>query len=282
MTAPKSEVTICAVVLTLNEEKLLGRCLDSLGWADDLVVIDSGSTDQTAQVARECGARVLTHKQLPPFLIAEQRNWALDHSQTDCDWVIFFDADETVGDELTAELHRILASPQTHDAYDLTPRYWYLGAWMRRCMNYPNWHPRLVRRNAGVRFAGGVWEHFEVGHAVGRVETPYEHFGNSKGLSEWVERHDRYSDWEAKSVFEYLRTGDQAAFGTTRRLRLRRMAGRLWPLRPPMRFLVMYILRRGFLDGWPALLFAVRYSFYEYMTVEKIIEMRRESRGEPL
>lgn len=282
MTGQRKAVTICAVILTLNEEKVLRGCLQSLSWADDLVVVDSGSTDKTAQVAIKCGARVLTNKQTPPFLISAQRNWALDHSKTDCDWVFFLDADETVSDELASELQRVLAGSRECDAYELTPRYWYLGAWMRRCMNYPNWHPRLVRKASSVRFAGGVWEHFEAGHVVGRIDAPYEHFGNSKGITEWLNRHDRYSDWEAKSVFEYLRTGDKEAFATTRRLRLRSMAGRLWPIRPVVRFLVMYVLRRGFLDGWPALLFSIRYSFYEYMTVEKIVELRRQARGDPL
>lgn len=273
--------SICVVVLTLNESAVLPRCLPSLQWADDLVVVDSGSTDGSRDVAAAHGARVLLHEQDGPFLISEQRNWALDNAETDCDWVVFFDADEAVGPELARFLRHTLSFEQEFDAFEMTPRYWFLGAWMRRSLGYPNWHPRVVRART-VRFAGGVWEHFADRARVGRIDLPYEHYGNAKGFSDWLQRHDRYSTWDARSVSEYLISGDPGAFGTNRKLRLRRIASRLWWFRPPTRFVTMYLLRRGFLDGWPALLFCMRYAIYEYMTVEKTLELRRNARKLPL
>src|SRR5664280_591234 len=197
MTPELASATVCAIVLTLNEEAVLPKCLRSLDWVDDLVVLDSGSTDATERISSEHGARFLVRIPDGPFLISEQRNWALANSGTHASWLLFLDADEVVGPELVCELRRALSSPSTHDAYELTPRYWYLGAWMRRCMNYPNWHPRLVRTRGVARFSGGVWEHFAEGASVGRIETPYEHFGNAKGIGDWLKRHDRYSTWDA-------------------------------------------------------------------------------------
>jgi hypothetical protein len=152
---------------------------------------------------------------------------------------------------------------------------------MRRTMACPNWHPRVARVGA-VSFAGGVWEHFSSGTATGRVSIPYVHYGNVEGFTEWLARHDRYSTWDAQTIIRFLDTHDSFAFGTTRKLRLRRIAGRLWLLHPPARFLLMYVLRGGFLDGWPALLFCLRYAIYEYMTLERVVELRRRARGQPL
>jgi glycosyltransferase involved in cell wall biosynthesis len=268
-------------VLTLNEAAVLVRCLQSLAWADELVVVDSGSTDATRDSAAAHGARFYTNVQSGPFLIAEQRNWALEHAEITCTGVLFLDADEVVGQELAMKLPNVLSKETTYAAYELTPRYWYMGKWMRRTIGYPNWHSRVACVGS-VRFAGGVWEHFASGIAVGRIDTPYEHFGNAKGFTDWLTRHDRYSTWDAKAIVAFLDTHDSAAFGTSRKLWLRRLAGRFWVVRPPARFLLMYVLRAGFLGGWSALLFCTRYAIYEYMTLEKIVELRRRATGLPL
>jgi hypothetical protein len=117
---------------------------------------------------------------------------------------------------------------------------------------------------------------------VGRLTEPYLHYGNSKGFSDWLQRHDRYSTWDAASAVGYLEGGNRYAFGTDRRVLLRRLAARLWAIRPLLRFVVMYVLRGGFLDGPAALVFCVRYAVFEYMTLEKIMEIRRKGTGLPL
>jgi glycosyltransferase involved in cell wall biosynthesis len=281
MTGTQHAATISVVVLTLNEASIIGGCLKSVRWADDVIVVDSGSCDDTLSVAASLGVRTYLNVPAGPFSIADQRNWALEHCHISTTWVLFLDADERVTEELQNELRAVLSQDEAYDAYEMTPRYWYLGAWMRRTMHYPNWHPRLVRFGA-ARFAGGVWEHFEAGPRIGRIGTPYEHYGNSKGLSEWLARHDRYSDWDAKTIIEYLDHRDSSSFGTARKLAQRRMAARLWPVRPAARFILMYFVRAGFLDGWQALLFCARYSIYEYMILEKIVEQRRKRMGLPL
>lgn len=273
---------VAAVVLTKNEADNLPRCLASLAWCAEVVVLDSGSTDATQAVAERFGARVVVHVQPPPFRIAEQRNFALTQCGITAPWVLFLDADEVVPPALAAEVAAVCAEDgRGHDAYELTPRYLFWGTWLKRTQGYPNWHPRLARSGA-AQFTGGVWEHFREGLRVGRIDTPYDHFANSKGLSDWLARHDRYSSWDAVKIVDFLDSGKDDALGTTRKLGLRRLAARLWWLRPPARFVHTYVLRLGFLEGRAAFVFCLLYAVYEFLTAVKVIEERRRRRGLPL
>jgi glycosyltransferase involved in cell wall biosynthesis len=269
-----------AVVLTRNEAENLPRCLASVAWCDEVLVLDSGSSDETVAVARALGARVLVRVPPPPFKIADQRNWALDQGEIRTKWVLFLDADEVVPTPLADRLKRIDARDDV-DGYELTPRYLFWGRWLRRTQGYPNWHARVVRCGA-VRFEGGVWEHFTPGARIERLPESYDHYANSKGFSDWLARHDRYSSWDAEKVTSYLANGDRGALGTERKARLRMLAARCWPMRPWARFVHMYFVRLGFLEGFPAFVFCMLYFFYEWMTVIKIIELRRRVRKEPL
>lgn len=271
-----------AVVLTKNEVSNLARCFESLRWCAEIVVIDSGSTDGTQAEAERLRARVMVNIQPPPFKISEQRNWALDQGGIRTRWVVFLDADETISAELAGRLSEVAANlANSYDAYELTPRYLFWGKWLKRTQGYPNWHPRVVRLGR-ARFEGGVWEHFSGGAKVGRLPEAYDHFANSKGLSDWLARHDRYSNWDAEKIVAYLSSGDDASLGTTRKVRLRRWAARCWPLRPWARFAQTYIFRLGFLEGRAAFAFCLLYFFYEWMTVVKIVELRRTKKGLPL
>ncbi|MFH1066818.1 MAG: glycosyltransferase family 2 protein, partial [bacterium] len=244
------------VVLTKNEEQTLAQCLASLHWCGEIVVVDSASVDRTAQIAREMGARVLEHVQQGVFKIDEQRNWALEHGGLKGEWVLFLDADEEVTDELAREIQRVCnAAPAPYNAYELTPKYLFWGRWLKRTQGYPNWHARLLKLGEGVRFEGGVWEHFSGNARVGKIRVPYNHYANAKGLSDWLARHDRYSSWDAQKTVSYLESKDAAALGTSRKLFLRELAARFWFLRPFARFFQMYFYRLGFLEGFSALVF---------------------------
>ena len=268
-------------MLCLNEASNLPRCLASLRWCNELLVLDSGSHDGSQQRARELGARVLEHRQSGQFLITEQRNWALEHGGLQSEWVLFLDADEAVEPACREAIRSALDSPEMPDGFELTPRYWFLGRWLKRTQGYPNWHPRLVRRGT-LRFEGGVWESFPEGAAVGRIQEPYEHYAFSKGIDDWLERHRRYADWEAERITAYLSGGGTAALGTRRWRRLRRLSAQLWPLRPVLRFSQKYILQGGFLEGWQGLVFALLMAGYDLITVIKVIERLRQREGLPL
>ena len=280
--AEPGRAPITAIVLTKNESARLARAIATLRFCERIVVLDSGSTDSTLQVAEACGVEVVQRIPDPPFRFSEQRNWALDNLAISTPWVFFLDADEEAPKPLAEKLREVASSPDhVFEAYELTPRYMYLGCWLKRTQGYPNWHPRFLRHGK-ARFAGGIWEHFASRDKVGRIWEPYDHFANSKGLHDWLERHYRYASWDADRVIEALDSGDFSKLGTTRKLWLRKWAARFWPLRPVFRFVHMYFVRLGFLEGWRALHFCVLYAFYEFLTVTLIIQQRRLRRGEDL
>jgi len=278
-------VTIAAVVISLNEANNLPRCLNSLSWCEELLLIDSGSTDGSQAIAAQRRARVLEHRQPGRFSFTVQRNWALENGGLSSDWVLFLDADEEVGPACRGAIEAAIQSALRQEdgpvGFELTPRYWFLGRWLRYTQGYPNWHPRLVRRGH-LSFEGSLWESFPADSRIGRIAVPYEHYAFSKGIDDWLERHRRYADWEAERIVAYLDGGGSNALGTRRWLRLRRLAAKLWPLRPLLRFSQKYLLQGGFREGWQGLLFSLLMAGYDLITVVKVIERKRLARGLPL
>lgn len=270
--------SIAAVVLTLNEEHNLSRALNSVAWCDERLVLDSGSTDSTESIAMQYNAKFIVHRQDRPFQITEQRNWALDRCGLRSNWVLFLDADEEVSSELSEEIQRVITAPAEFNSYELTPRYWFLGKWLKRTQGFPNWHPRLLQRDA-VRLQGGVWESFSDTALTSRIHIPYEHYAFSKGIDDWLERHQRYSSWDANEIDQYLGLKTLRSF---RKRRLRAITSHLWPLRPLFRFVQKYFFQFGFLEGWQALLYCLLISFYDLMTIVKLIQLRRNRAGLPL
>jgi len=281
----RTRVSIAAVVISLNEAINLPRCLRSVDWCDERLLVDSGSSDGSQSVAAQCGARVLEHRQAGRFSFTEQRNWALHHGGLRSDWVLFLDADEVIGPACRQAIEKAVTAAQGQAdgavGFELTPRYWFLGRWLRHSQGFPNWHPRLVRRGE-LALVGSMWESFPTGSRVGQIHEPYEHYAFSKGIDDWLERHMRYADWEAEHSLAFLAGEGSRALGTGRQLRLRRFAARLWPLRPLLRFGQKFLLQKGFLEGWQGLLFALLMAGYELITVVKMIERRRLARGLPL
>ena len=273
--------TIAGVILTFNEELDLSRALASLQWCNEVIVLDSGSTDSTQSIALHHQARFYIHIQDPPFLITEQRNWALNHCGITSEWVLFLDADEMVTPQLRDLIYLHLSHQPDITAYEMAPRYWFLGKWLKHTQNYPTWHPRLIKRGYS-EFTGGVWESFDSNATIGRVEEPYEHYAFSKGIDSWLERHVRYATWEAATTAQYLLTSQPDDLTTARRLYRRRLASHLWPLRPPMRFFEKYFLNLGMLDGYQGLLYSLLMFYYELIIVVKIIELRRKKADLPL
>lgn len=275
------KLNLTAIVLTLNEEKNILRCLNSLINFERIIVLDSGSSDSTIQLARRFGADIYINKPSGTFLFSEQRNWALLNCSICTQWALFIDADERVPTPLSTELDCFLSSPATQkiDACYLAPRYIFLKKWLRFSQHYPNWHPRLVRVSSS-RFAGGMWETFQdlstqplTSSRVAYIKTPYDHIAFSKGLDDWLVKHLRYSDWDAQVVLDYLHQNplfDKSAL--SRKTNLRVLSIRLWFLRPILRFIHKYFFSLGFLDGWEGLLFCSLMSFYELLVVIKIIQ----------
>lgn len=276
---------LSVLVPTLNEIRNIRECLHSVAWANEVVVVDSGSTDGTVEAAESLGARVVPfrwNKQYP-----KKKNWALENVPWKNDWVLILDADERITPELAQEIQTELRHPRA-DGYYLNRRFIFLGKWIRHCGYYPSWNLRLFRH------AKGRYEKVEVGDTDSGDNEVHEHVvlqGQTAHLKHdmlhyaypdvrtWLEKHNRYSSWEAE-VEVRGQFGRHEAIGQTHAQRRRlRVWSRKLPCRPTLRFLYSYVLKRGFLDGYEGYLFCRLLAFYEFLIVTKIKELRNSSQA---
>lgn len=262
------------LILTKNEERNLASCLESVACCDDVVVLDSLSDDQTQNVAREWGARTF-ERVFDDF--GSQRNYALDEIQFKYDWVFHLDADEHFNEELRKECERVI-SDDKHSAYFVPNRIFFLGKWIRRSTQYPYPQVRLLKVGE-VRFAkaGHGQREDQVKRGVGNIEVAYDHFNFSKGIGEWIEKHNWYSTQEAQ---EFVKQREvkidwrKIWKGSTveRRRVLKQIHGRI-PGRWFLKFLYLYIWKRGFLDGYPGFVYCLLQGIYDFMITAKVSEI---------
>lgn len=270
---------LTAIVLTKNEERDLPACLSSLTGFANLVVVDSGSTDRTCEIAARFGARVLTH----PFAsFAAQRNWALDRFPQG--WTLFLDADEVASDAFKAAVEKaITEAPDDVAGFYCCWKMMLEKMWLRRSDNFPKWQLRLIR-NHRVHFidAGHGQKEGEIRGRAAYIREPYLHYGFSKGWAVWVDRHNRYSTLEAEDRARASVSWGQifVAHASQRNRALKPLVSRL-PLWPVVRFFYTYFLRGGFLEGGPGFKYCVMLAYYEYLIVLKIQEWRFLNTGEP-
>jgi len=261
------------LILTKNEERNLPGCLDSLAGCDDIVVLDSRSSDRTCAIAAARGARVLT-RAFTDF--ADQRNWAHTHAEFRHEWVFHLDADERFTPALRAECGAIAAQPPVaFDGYFVAPRMIFMGRWIPHCTDFPAWQTRFVRTR-GFRFV-------QVGHGqreapemrIGRLRASYEHLISAATAEEWLAKHERYAREEAAHLrARPLRLVEEvrALLGGPA-LERRRAAKRLWfrlPARPWLRFAYQYFGRGGWLDGYPGFCYCRRLSRYERLIAREL------------
>ena len=249
MTAPRLSVA----VITLNEAHHLRRCLESVAWADELVVVDAESPDKTVQVAREFTDRVIVR---PWAGFAAQKNFALD--QCAGEWILSLDADEEAAPELSAEIVATIAGAGAHDGYAVRRQNVFLDRWIRHGGLYPDWQIRLFRRGHGRFEARAVHESVTVTGSTGRLSGHLVH-RSYEGVDDFVERASRYSSLAAAQL---IREGRRVGTGEL-------------VLRPLGRFLSMYLVHRGFLDGRRGLLLAALYAYYVFMRSAKVWEVTR-------
>jgi (heptosyl)LPS beta-1,4-glucosyltransferase len=240
------------IVLTKNEEKNIGPCLESVAWADELIVLDALSEDKTVEIARAHGARVHQH----PFRdFAAQRNAALE--LTTHEWVLFVDADERATPALAAEVRRVIERDEPVGWW--VPRRNYIfGRWVRHAGWYPDYQLRLFRRARG-RYdeAREVHELVILDGPAGYLENTLTHY-NYNSLAQFFARQDVYTDYEARIMY---RQG----------LRARPHNFVLQPLRE---FRRRYIELEGYKDGWLGLLLSLLMAYYELVKYGKLWRMR--------
>lgn len=265
------------IILTKNEGTIIDNCIKNLPDGVDCYVVDSGSTDNTKEIVVKNSKNYFEHI-LTPFIISEQRNWALKNLPIKTKWVMFLDADEIIPPELHSTILEQI-STNNYNAYRLTPKFIFWGKWMKRLQGFPNWHDRLLKKDE-VSIVGGVWETFDDSAKIGYIDIPYNHYANCKGFESWLEKHSRYSSWDADKTFNYL-YGD-GKIHEKRKVGLRKVAAKLWWMRPWVRAFYMYFIRLGFIEGWQAFYLVMHYFIYEYMIVFKIIEKKRIAKGKSL
>lgn len=269
---------ISVVILTHNEETNIGRCLDSVSWSDDILVVDSFSEDRTIEISKHYGARVI-QRAFEDF--SSQRNFASEQGNLKYEWVLHLDADEIVTPELRAELPRVLFGDK--DAYRVSSKLIFCGKFLRHAGLFPWYQVRFGRKHA-LRFK-------QVGHGqretldpsrIGTLKSSLLHLNFSKGLAEWVDRHNRYSNAEAhQNVYGYAHGDgpilDLLCFATDRRRRAAKRIFRRLPCRPTIRFIYMYLLRAGILDGKAGFTYCRLLAWYEWLIVLKEREIRAQA-----
>ena len=247
---------LSVAIIALNEEKNLRPCLESVKWAKEVVVCDSGSTDRTLAIAAEHGARTF---QDPWRGFSAHKNLALERCTQP--WILVLDADERVPPELQGEIDAVLRADGPADGYSLARKNFFLGEWVRHGGWYPDRCLRLVRRGRGRFPPRAVHESLEVDGAIGTLRHPLEHHTYAS-VSDFLQRMDRYAA---------LASGELLASG--RRTRVRDLT-----LRPIWTFLRMYLLQGGFLDGWRGLLLAGLYACYTQAKYACLWERERAAR----
>jgi glycosyltransferase involved in cell wall biosynthesis len=269
---------ISVVILTLNEAASLQRSLDSVAWSDDVLVVDSGSTDATVGIATAAGARVVSR----PFdSFAGQRNFAMETGAFRHPWVLHLDADEVVTPELRDELQALArgAVAAAMPVYRIPSRLIFMGRWLRHAGMYPAYQVRFGRADA-LRFVdhGHGQREVQPPEQVGTCAAPLDHYNYSNGINDWFARHQRYARREATQAIadagEALPLAALAgADATGRRRALKQVAYRL-PLRPLLRFLYVYVAKAGFLDGRAGFHYAAMIGVYQYMIDLNELEAR--------
>jgi glycosyltransferase involved in cell wall biosynthesis len=273
----KASDSPCSVMIfTKDEEIHLPSCLESLRWCDDVIVIDSFSTDRSVAICHEAGARVY-QRSFDGF--GSQRNWALETVQTKHGWILILDADERVPPEMVLELRETLrAASNEIAAFRVARRFYMWGRWLRYSSLYPTYVVRLVRKGHVKYVNRGHAETQIVDGATAQLQNDLID-ENLKGLDEWFDRQNRYSSRDAQYELEQKQGGWRVAEvrstdPMTRRAAIKRLAARL-PGRPLWYFLYSYLLRGGFRDGYDGLVFCAMRSLYQAMVSIKKYDLRR-------
>ncbi|MCC5790898.1 MAG: glycosyltransferase family 2 protein [Opitutales bacterium] len=263
---------ISILILTLNEEINIESCIKSVSFSDDVVVLDSYSSDTTCEIAKRLGARVVQRK-FDDF--GNQRNYALDEIEFKHSWIFHLDADERFTKELQKECERVIEKDEK-SAYFVPNRIIFLNKWIKRCTRYPYPQVRLIKRGE-VRFAkaGHGQREDQVERGVGHIHVPYDHYNFSKGIADWIDKHNRYSTEEAALASKLEKRPLSECF--SRESMRRKRALKAWfirmPCRPLFKFCYLYFIRRGFMDGMPGFLYCRLQMMYESMITIKIKEL---------
>jgi glycosyltransferase involved in cell wall biosynthesis len=247
---------ISAAIVCQNEERNIKACLESVSWCDEIVVIDSGSTDKTVEIARKFTPKVI-HNPWPGYVA--QKNFALDHAT--CDWVLCLDADERCTPGLREAFERACGGGGELAGFETRRHVHYLGRWINHGGWFPDWKLRIIRR--GRARWGGVDPHDKLipDGPVRRLDAEIHHF-TYRDFAHQIRVINHFSD---------VVTGEEISRG--RRFSLLRTI-----FHPPTKFFVCYVWKLGFLDGFAGFAIAAASAFYVFARHVKLWERTRDGR----
>jgi glycosyltransferase involved in cell wall biosynthesis len=281
-------IPVSILIPTRNEEKNIRKCIQTVGWSDDIWIVDSNSTDRTAEIATQLGGKVVQFQWNGTG--PRKKNWALDNVEWKYEWVLIVDADEEVTPELRDEIATALKVPE-YNAYQVRYNYFFLGQLLKH--GDALWklilfrHERARFEKMDVPDVTGydveVHEHPVVQGSTGRLRARMIHrdFGN---LFHYTQRHNIYSDWEARLTSSYRRGKRMGElqprlFGSAlQRRRLLKDWFRVIPGKPFLFFFYAYLLRGGFLDGRRGFMYQVLKSWHWYLVTMKEFELEQETK----
>lgn len=269
---------IDVLIITKDEEKNLPHCLRALaGWTNRIFVLDSGSTDRTCELAVELGAEVVEHAWEG---YAAQKNWGLDNLPLEGDWILIVDADEVITTKLRDQLVDIASLPVEavpENGFHINRLFYFLGKPIRHCGYFPSWNLRFFKRGRGRYEERAVHEHLLVEEPVGWIRTPMLH-EDHRGLEHYIAKHNHYSTLEAAAIASDDGDLDARLTGNAleRRRWMKRHVYRRLPAKWLFRFIYMYVLRLGVLDGVNGIRFCLFISSYELHIGLKLTELRKE------
>lgn len=274
-------VAITALVPCFNEEHNLRACLECLTWADQIIVVDSFSTDRTVEIAREFTDEVFQHEYVNS---AAQKNWAMSTLPIRGRWTLIVDSDERVVPELAEEIREVVTQDDAvYGGYFLNRRNHFFGHWIRHAGMYPSWNLRLFRSGQARYETKEVDADVYLTSLgqVGYLKHDMVHY-SFDSIGECVHKFNRYAGWDAKERAKPARAVDDQAVTTGASGQARTLARRVFerlPAKPLALFLYMYFAQRGFLDGRAGFVTCGLWAFREFITEAKLWELRCADRA---
>jgi glycosyltransferase involved in cell wall biosynthesis len=289
MTHLSPKIPVSVLIPAKNEELNLPACLESVAVADEIFVVDSQSEDRSIEIAEQHGAKVVQFHFNGSW--PKKKNWSLENLPFRNEWVLIVDCDERITPELWTEIATVIKN-EDYNGYYLNRKVFFLGKWIRFGGKYPDWNLRLFKHKQGryenlktgdIPNTGDneVHEHVILNGKVGYLKEDMLHI-DFRDIYQWLARHNRYSNWEAK-VYYNLLTGkdnsdtiDAKLFGNA--VQRKRFLKKIWvrlPFKPLLRFILFYFIRLGFLDGEAGYIYGRLLSQYEYQIGVKLYELRK-------
>jgi len=249
--------TLTVQIMTKNEESKIRRCLESVKWADEIVIVDGYSTDGTIDICRQYNAKIIQHK----FDGSFDTDCNIGIENASCDWILKIDADEVVADSLRKDIESVLEDDRGFSAFKFRRKNFFLGHFMR----YGGWYHYILSlfKKGKAYYKGSIHETLVVNGKVGQIEGDCEHYPFNS-ISEFMERHNRYSTIEAQKILDNRGILDMKVINYNLKIK------------PLKRFWKFYIKKQGFREGVHGFIFSILFAWVHFLNWAKYWEMVKE------